>query len=434
MKHKQDIEKIYQDNRHGLDERPSERAWNRLESRLDGSPSIQRRPRPAFRLMGMAAGILFLVSMIALMSVLFQQTTNQTASKDVLSLPVMEELEKFKNEKGVYAIAVSFQEYLNQSPKTIAERNNKKRLLYPNDAYRSNANANPIASAQLKKDENQNKKADLAENAATKDAAKEAAMKNKILEATQREAANYDKVSSPKPPVQETEEVIVATASEMEDQATAIEEGLSYESNANYAEAESAPDDYATPKAQKSRTQSPPASSKIEARDLDAASNVISYSTDSSPNGLEQFQWLIGQWNSSLGYGKENIEQWVQKDEFTIEGSGQLVVNGDTIFTEGMKIQKIGDQLYYILALDEKQKEVRFKLQSIDPQMAIFETEEKRKPNQQLILEQHSLNNFSTTLQNADPEPLKGKQLQYLQNRNNVELNKRSVRNMSRSY
>ena len=429
MKDKQDIEKIFQDNRHGLDERPSQRAWDRLESRLDGAPSIQRRPRPAFRIMGMAAGILFLVSMIALMSVLFQQNTNQTASKDALSLPVMEELEKFKNEKGVYAIAVSFQEYLNQSPKTIAERNNKKRLLYPNDAYRSNANVNPIAQAQVNKGKNQNKKVDLAGNAA-----KETVLKNKILEATERKASSSDKVASPEPPAFETEEIIVATAIEkMEDQAMA-EEGISYESNATYTDAESAPADYAAPKAQKSRSQSPPARGKEEVRDLNAASNAISYSTDASPKGLEQFQWLLGQWNSSLGYGQENIEQWVQKDEFTIEGSGQLVVNGDTIFTEGMKIQKIGDQLYYILALDEKQKEVRFKLQSIDPQIAIFETEEKRKPNQQLILEQHSLNNFSTTLQNAEPEPLKDKQLQYLQNRNNVELNKRSVRNMSRSY
>jgi len=207
MKDKQDIEKIFQDNRHGLDERPSERAWNRLESRLDGVPSIQGRPRPAFRIMGMAAGILFLVSMIALMSVLFQQNTNQTASKDVLSLPVMEELEKFENEKGVYAIAVSFQKYLNQSPRTIAEGSGNKRLVAPSSATRSNSDH--IAQARPNKAKKQEKKVELNANGS-----KEVILSNEVAESARSEVAK--EVNSPSP--------AEPSASEMADIVVALEE------------------------------------------------------------------------------------------------------------------------------------------------------------------------------------------------------------------
>lgn len=59
---------MFRDQRDRLDEVPHPRAWHRLEQRLDAQR--QRRQAPRYRLIGMAAGVLFLVVLLGLFALL----------------------------------------------------------------------------------------------------------------------------------------------------------------------------------------------------------------------------------------------------------------------------------------------------------------------------------------------------------------------------
>lgn len=417
MKRKQDIEKIFQDREHQLEERPSNRAWTRLESRLDGNRSIKRRPRPAFRIMSMAATLLFLVATIALMSTLFRTQNNQTASSaPLLDPPVMEELGDFDDQKGVYAIAVSFQRYLNQSPNVFAEGAQNKKLIPP-----SKVNSSPpedkgfLATATVKK-----------RNETLKEA-NEAVAEIKVAPTTPDASANYSFEAAP----ESIEPLAMADVAKNDVATYDVTPPKDFKTNAGASELPSSGAMAKKEKAEAELEKTNSYSRSRQAEKIELSGNVVTYEADLSLTGVEQFQWLIGQWVAPLGENRQTIEQWRQKDQFTIEGRGQLVVNGDTTFTEGMKIQKIGADLYYILALDENNKEVRFQLHSLEADRAVFQTDEQGVPNE-LIIQQYNFDNFSTTLQNVAPTEIEENQRNYLQNRNNIELNQRTVRNMSR--
>lgn len=420
MKRKQDIEKIFQDRQHQLEEVPSSRAWKRLESRLDGNRSIRRRSRPAFRIMGMAATLLFLVATIALMTTLFRTQNKQTASAEaILGPPVMEELKTPDDQKGVYAIAVSFQRYLNQSPSVFAEGAQDKKLIPP-----SKFNSSPpedkgfLAKAEVAKAKEEEARAGRANE--------DSRQQSSPRPSPEAEAASGAGSTSNTASAYDGNQLVVPEETR---RANSLPPPTAYDAppaaNLPIARSEAK---------EKESAESAKVDSYTRARQadrIDPTLNAITYDADPAIRGVEQFQWLIGQWQAPLGKNRKTIEQWKQKDQFTIEGSGQLVVNGDTTFTEGMKIQKIGENLYYILALDENHQEVRFQLRSLQADVAVFETEAQGVP-QQLIIQQHNLNNFSTTLQNAASSEIEETQRAYLQNRNYIEQNQRTVRNMSR--
>ena len=416
MKRKQDISNYFQDNQYRLDERPPERTWERLESRLDAHQRKRRQLRPRFRVLGMAASLLFLVAMMALVSMLFRSSerAHEMAHAEAMAVPVMEELKSDEDRKGVYTLAVSYQRYLNQSPsRSIAEGPEHKKLLSPGENQRDRGNniaSNAIARAeetpQLDQDANKHIYSKRADGAKAK--------KPVASESSPSSPATAGAMAPLPDSVYKEREVIISHA---DVPAPPVEESMAAEELA-YEEAED---------------RAPAAGRNAgDVNQYDAVTNAMTYSADGEVTaGIEQFQWLIGQWKEPLGANRQNLEYWEQTDAFTIAGSGQLVVNGDTTFTEGMKIQKIGENLYFILAVDQNNQKVKFRLRSYLPEMAVFEADEPGLPNQ-VILQQHSLNNFSTTIQNAAPSPLNQNQLQYLQFRNNVELNQRTTRNMSR--
>jgi|GEM_PF-3740540 len=92
-----------------------------------------------------------------------------------------------------------------------------------------------------------------------------------------------------------------------------------------------------------------------------------------TPDLLEHFNYLLGSWKykgpsaSSFGY-----EEWDRVDDFNLEGRGFLVLNGDTVVTERMRIEQKGDNVYYIVALDTNQTPMRFRLRSRAPGEAVF--------------------------------------------------------------
>lgn len=87
---------------------------------------------------------------------------------------------------------------------------------------------------------------------------------------------------------------------------------------------------------------------------------------------ISQFNWLLGSWKNN-GPGGASEEEWTQVDEFTLEGRGFFVVNGDTIVTEKMRIEQKGEEVYYIVALDTLGNPMRFRLRSRKQGQAVFE-------------------------------------------------------------
>ena len=69
---------------------------------------------------------------------------------------------------------------------------------------------------------------------------------------------------------------------------------------------------------------------------------------DSDLNGL---QWLVGQWKGQLGKNTY-YEIWKSTNHGTLEGSAYMVNSqGKTIFTEVLRIDKIGSHVVFIAAV-----------------------------------------------------------------------------------
>lgn len=135
---------------------------------------------------------------------------------------------------------------------------------------------------------------------------------------------------------------------------------------------------------------------------LNMARNDVSYAPRGNAaadyNTLDHFNWLLGSWKRE-GPSGATYEQWQQLDQFTIEGRGYFVVNGDTMVTEKMRIEQRGDNVYYIVALDTNRRPVKFRLRSREPGELIFENPKKGYP-QEIIVRKADADNFSTILQN----------------------------------
>ena len=136
---------------------------------------------------------------------------------------------------------------------------------------------------------------------------------------------------------------------------------------------------------------------------LNGARNDASYrprgSRRDDPLTLSHFNWLLGSWKRE-GPSGATFEQWQQLNEFTIEGRGYFMVNGDTMVTEKMRIEQRGENVYYIVALDTNLRPIKFRLRSSSPGELIFENKSNEFPKE-IIVRQNGTDNFSTTLNNG---------------------------------
>ena len=83
MKFKKNISDLIRDNQHKLDERPSPRAWRKLESRLENQNN--RKKTYLYRQLAMVAAVVALVAVISLLTVLTQQNKQDFASIELNS-------------------------------------------------------------------------------------------------------------------------------------------------------------------------------------------------------------------------------------------------------------------------------------------------------------------------------------------------------------
>ena len=95
---------------------------------------------------------------------------------------------------------------------------------------------------------------------------------------------------------------------------------------------------------------------------------------------LEGLGWLIGSWTGKSGNSKQH-ENWMRLSDEVMQGNSHTVVKGDTSFSETMRIELYGDDVYYTVKVAQNKYPVSFKLISITDDEVQFENLEHDFPN-----------------------------------------------------
>ena len=90
------------------------------------------------------------------------------------------------------------------------------------------------------------------------------------------------------------------------------------------------------------------------------------------PGNFQRLHWLVGTWKSERATATV-FERWEMTDDYRMEGQGFRVSQGDTLFTERLRIQVQDDVLYYVADVPQNLDEVWFRLTRITKNEAVFE-------------------------------------------------------------
>jgi len=80
-------------------------------------------------------------------------------------------------------------------------------------------------------------------------------------------------------------------------------------------------------------------------------------------NDLKNLRWLVGTWEQKRADLK-SVEKWVSDSSNVIWGTGYLLQEDDTIFTENMCIKEIDDKIYFFQNIDTVNEQTQFVLSS----------------------------------------------------------------------
>ena len=138
MKDKKDISDLIRDNQHKLEERPSERTWERLESKLDNRRS--KGNSFLYRQIAMVAAVVALVAVISLITVVSDKPSSPIAKADTLTQVenwVMQDLETVYTDANTnIRLVVEFQKQLEERyANPIQEGNQTKKLIASNNTF-----------------------------------------------------------------------------------------------------------------------------------------------------------------------------------------------------------------------------------------------------------------------------------------------------------
>ncbi len=162
MRPKKDIFDLFKDNQHKLNERPSQQAWDRLESRLDSHK--ERNRTSIYRILSMAAAIVVLVAFVSIISTLFNTDAQMAQDSMSDSVPVNQSiLTTFKTEElkvlsvsneGHRQIAAYQKKYNQHLSSPIMEGKSNKKLIARVNPQRRDNNLNSfIAKAKREKEQ-----------------------------------------------------------------------------------------------------------------------------------------------------------------------------------------------------------------------------------------------------------------------------------------
>ncbi len=94
---------------------------------------------------------------------------------------------------------------------------------------------------------------------------------------------------------------------------------------------------------------------------------------------MQKLEWIIDSWVSE-GVESNSYEHWEKLSDELFIGGSETVKNGDTIFSEKLKIVKEGEEIFYIADVSHNPAPVKFKLTSVSETEAVFENPEHDFP------------------------------------------------------
>jgi|GEM_PF-2042770 hypothetical protein len=145
---------------------------------------------------------------------------------------------------------------------------------------------------------------------------------------------------------------------------------------------------------------------------------------------IPDFTWLEGSWHNPTSE-HASVERWHRRNAQLLVGTGAVVVNGDTVFAEQMRLYNSGTGLVFETDFTRGQAPVRYALRQFSPERMVFENDKIAFP-QQIIIERHSMDVYSILMQNENPLGLSAQQQAHLQQRNRV-VQQHIIRLMERS-
>jgi hypothetical protein len=111
---------------------------------------------------------------------------------------------------------------------------------------------------------------------------------------------------------------------------------------------------------------------------------------------MEKLSWIVDRWVSSNGEST-SYEHWEKVSETMFTGSSETVKNGDTLFSEKLKIEFTDGNIYYVADVKHNPEPVKFKLISFSESEAVFENPEHDFP--QKITYKHVEGNLHASIE-----------------------------------
>jgi hypothetical protein len=96
---------------------------------------------------------------------------------------------------------------------------------------------------------------------------------------------------------------------------------------------------------------------------------------------LSDLEWIIGKWQKKSS-GTITNETWEKLDDTYFEGYNERISRRTkkVLFTESLKLVKIGNEIYYIAKVEEHDSPISFKLTHLDSTKVVFENPEHDFP------------------------------------------------------
>ena len=144
MKHKKDISDLIRENQHKLNERPSPRAWRRLESKLDNQRS--RHQTSVYKQFAMVAAVIALVAVASLITLTIGNQPNEVMAhaktpSSSFATPVQELETIYTDANEDLHKVVEFQRSLKRiyasNPNPITEGTQRNKVVAANDISKS---------------------------------------------------------------------------------------------------------------------------------------------------------------------------------------------------------------------------------------------------------------------------------------------------------
>lgn len=90
-------------------------------------------------------------------------------------------------------------------------------------------------------------------------------------------------------------------------------------------------------------------------------------------NDISKLLWIFDRWVSAGEDESRSYEHWEKVSDDLYTGGSETIRNGDTVFTEKLRIEKTNDGIFYVADVKHNPEPVKFKLTLSTENEAVFE-------------------------------------------------------------